>query len=439
MHLEKAGEPRLLRCVGRRNGDRVADVEVEVDVDVDTEQPRPRPSQERDSSVVGFFCKVEPRQLPADMLALLAAARRPLPDDPQLPAPPAWLEVERLKRGQAFALKYLHGLNYSHSLALLLLFSSPDGLKPLIYTEKSHTPALARKRYLSTVVRVMSWLQTDVCDASSLGYENLRRVRAMHLSVSRRLNGNGDGGAAVVDRLHRRCDLRRKLEQDGRQMLCPLSATLRRDRQLAANGPSRPLYERKEQRVYLNQMEMACTQFGFYGLMLLYPHKFAAKPATKQELADFVHLWRYVGYMLGISDEYNLCAGDVDTVRRRSRQLVEYFVRPMLVNVNDEWEHMSRCALRGISDFTKMRLNLESTLLYLYWVLGIEAPHLASYVSWKERLLFYATRYVMTEGHKIPGCSPLINYVVRRNVHRAAANEYPTPTPTPTPAQPDRK
>lgn len=373
-----------------------------------------------ESNVIGVYCKVDLSQLPPDMIALLPAAHRPLPNDFNLPPLPPWLDIDRLKKGQDFALKYLHGLSYSHSLALLLLFSSEDGLKPLIYTEKSHTPKLAQKRYLSTVLRVKSWLETEIWNPTSEGYKNLKQVRRMHLTVSNRLNGVG------VDEVHRHSNLEDKMKSSNGQMLCPLASTLQKDRSLGRNGPSCPVYEKKENRVYLNQMEMAYTQFGFYGLMLLYPNKFVAKPATKEELTNFVHLWRYVGYMLGIEDEFNLCAGDLDTVIQRSLHIVEYFIRPMLLNVNKEWEHMSRCALQGIEKFTKMRINFEATLLYLYWVLSIEAPHLTQYVSWKEMMMFNLTKYVMTKSHKIPGCTQLINYIVKRNVERAEKKEYET-------------
>ena len=53
----------------------------------------------------------------------------------------------------------------------------------------------------------------------------------------------------------------------------------------------------------LNQGEMACTQFGFVGLMILYPRLFGAHNATEEDLEAFSHTWWGIGYLLGMEDE----------------------------------------------------------------------------------------------------------------------------------------
>ncbi|XKL61313.1 hypothetical protein PGB90_008370 [Kerria lacca] len=364
------------------------------------------------SNVVVTFCKTDIIDLSDDMTELLAAIHEPLPNDYNIPSPPPWLDIEKLKKGQAFGLKYLFGLNYSQMMSLLLLFSSHDGLKPLIYTGKSHTPLLAFKRYLSTTLRVKSWYETEIWRTSSVGYKNLKYVRCMHLNVSKKMNNMS------VNEIHCNSNLEEKLKDTEIGMLCPLSSTLKKD--FSQNGQTCPIVVKKEERVYLNQMEMCFTQFGFFGLMLLYPDKFTAKNATEEELANFVHLWRYIGYMLGIKEEYNLCKGDVNEVVQRSRHLVEYFIRPMVLHVNKEWEHMSRCALQGIEKFTKLRINFESTILYFFWVLNIKTPNLIQYVSWKELTLFNITKFLMTESHKVPAFLRFLNYCVKKNLENEA-------------------
>ena len=53
----------------------------------------------------------------------------------------------------------------------------------------------------------------------------------------------------------------------------------------------------------LNQGEMVATQFGFVGLMILYPKSFGAYNATEEDLEAFCHTWRGLGYLLGMDDE----------------------------------------------------------------------------------------------------------------------------------------
>ncbi len=354
---------------------------------------------------------------------LCKAATLPLPNDSDIPPLPEWLDIGKLKIGQTFGSKYLYGLNYSQTLSLVLLFAFPNGLKPLIYTEKSHTPYLAFERYLSTALKVKSWYETEIWKTTSEGYKNLKAVRSIHQKVSDRLNR-----ACSEPEIQRRSDLEQKLKTCDTALLCPLSSILKKDFDaVAATTATTRLQPAQEAgcsvHIYFNQLEMALTQFGFYGLMLLYPDKFAAKNATEEELEGFVHLWRYIGYTLGIDDEYNMCSGQLEMVRRRSALLVECIVRPAVLQAATyaQWEHMARCALLGIEKFTKLVINFEATMLYFCWVLRIRTPHLENHVGWKEMAAFNLTKLVMTEAHKVPGFARFFNYRVRRNIEEAAA------------------
>lgn len=60
---------------------------------------------------------------------------------------PEWLDLDKFRKGQKFALDYLFGINYADLLSLITVFSFKDGLKPLIFTQASSTPYTAFKRY----------------------------------------------------------------------------------------------------------------------------------------------------------------------------------------------------------------------------------------------------------------------------------------------------
>lgn len=88
--------------------------------------------------------------------------------------------------------------------------------------------------------------------------------------------------------------------------------------------------------LYLNQFDMADTQFTFIAVLILYPEKFGAKYASDGELAGFVHFWRCIGsffefkflyylkdvilntgYLLGVHDRFNFCKDD-DLVKAKN-------------------------------------------------------------------------------------------------------------------------
>lgn len=50
------------------------------------------------------------------------------------------------------------------------------------------------------------------------------------------------------------------------------------------------------------QRDMGLTQFGFMGFVLVRSELIGIHNASQKELEGFVHLWRVIGYILGIDD-----------------------------------------------------------------------------------------------------------------------------------------
>lgn len=53
----------------------------------------------------------------------------------------------------------------------------------------------------------------------------------------------------------------------------------------------------------ITQKDMALTQFGFLGYALARPQEIGIYNATREELEGLIHIWRVVGYILGIDDK----------------------------------------------------------------------------------------------------------------------------------------
>ncbi|KYN22829.1 hypothetical protein ALC57_04611 [Trachymyrmex cornetzi] len=60
---------------------------------------------------------------------------------------PLWLDIEKFQRGQKFVLDHFFSVIFANILSLFQIFAFTDGLKPLIFSQQSHTPYLAFKRY----------------------------------------------------------------------------------------------------------------------------------------------------------------------------------------------------------------------------------------------------------------------------------------------------
>jgi len=354
------------------------------------------------------------KSLPEDLRKLLEGINQGIPNDYTVPInrKPEWLDMKKIKIGQMFAQKFYFGLNYSEMLSLLILFAFPDGLQPLVFTGNSGTPFTAFRRYLSTVLRVKSWFEHDVFDENSLAYRNMKTVRAMHLNVSKRLNsvsynelktqltvlGSSNDGVW--------CTLKDKVQEDF-QSGCPIMSF-------------RPIDHERVGKVFVNQLDMSITQFGFVGLIIMYPEKFGAGNATEEELEGFVHLWRGLGYLLGIEDRFNFCNGTLEEVRRRCHYLVENWVKPSFQHVTEDWEHMSRCMVEGVSYYVP-GVSFEVSMLYLCWVLDIPAPRLYASLTWGQTIMFAIMKMTMSFTLRIPGMLPLHNWLLRRSLQCASS------------------
>ncbi|XP_051169218.1 uncharacterized protein LOC127286717 isoform X2 [Leptopilina boulardi] len=243
-------------------------------------------------------CKNALKILPDDMLLLIVASNFEgdcgrTPDEK-----PNWLDMEKFKRGQKFAMDYFFAVSYAQLLSLFILFSFEDGLKPLIFTGKSSTPYTAFKRYISTAKRVRNWYTKNPWKEGTEAYNDIQTVRKMHSIVREKLQKIDN---KTIDELT-------KIKNPH----SPSRDILRKDFHHACPEPSLGqcpflFFQNKSELNYLrpkglNQGDMVTTQFAFMGLVILYPKNFGIFH-NEENLDAFCHTWRGIGYLLGIDDE----------------------------------------------------------------------------------------------------------------------------------------
>ncbi|XP_014261322.1 uncharacterized protein LOC106673647 isoform X2 [Cimex lectularius] len=326
---------------------------------------------------------------------------RKLPDDK-----PEWYDEELLKSGQQFSQKFFMPICMSQIVGLLTLLSFKNSIKPLVYTRKSDSLYTAKERYLSTVLIVNSWYESDLWDKNSQGNKNLQKVRNYHLSVSKKINSLSDA------ELNNKCSLSSTIGREN--IKCHLFEKVAKDLK-GLGGEEIRRYNHRT--VYFNQAEMSLTLFGFMGLVVACPEKFGV-PDNEEGLAGFVHLWRVVGYMLGVRDENNFCKGSLADVKENCIKLIKYVFRPNMENINDEWEHMSRCAVDGL----KMELGgyqFEVIFLCLLWVYDLDLTNILKNVSWVCRIKFYMYKFVIAYLYKFHLIKSAINFSLKTTLRHA--------------------
>lgn len=295
---------------------------------------------------------------------------------------PSWYDDKKFKLGQNFANDFYGSVNYAEMLTLLVLFSFEGNLSPLIYTRRSDTARKAAKRYLSTALRVLSWYEEDIWDKNSVAHKNIQVVRAYHKNTVKRMVNE------PKEELERKSKLKNVVPTT--DIKCQSLGVLQED----FKGACPFWVEATKSDVIINQAEMSFTLFGFMGLVILYPEKLGIVGVTEEELDGFVHLWRVLGHLLGIEDRFNMCQGSFDQVKRRCQQIVDKLFIPNLPNLNEEWEHMSRCMIEGVA-MTIPGPTFETSSLHLFWMTGVHPTNYKRKLKWKYIVKHYVNRFIM--------------------------------------------
>ncbi|GAB1861564.1 hypothetical protein CAJAP_02643 [Camponotus japonicus] len=287
---------------------------------------------------------------------------------------PLWLDMDEFRRGQKFARQHIFSIIFSNVLSLFELFAFTDGLKPIIFNQQSYTPLLAFNRYLSTVRRVKSWMMEDFWNENTQAHKHIQIVRKMHRAVRLKL----------CEYEYKEIDAATRIPNPW----CP-------DRKIILDDFSSCPYANVENGCFhliirpkgLNQADMSATQFAFMGMILLYSHKFGIH-ATDEDMMAFCHVWRNVGYALGIQDEYNFCSGSLQEIKTRARDFTQVWVKPYLRQILPEWEHMLRCVMYDDNMF-------KFSILFVADLLDIDMPHMRSTLTFFQRLQFMLYRFLL--------------------------------------------
>ncbi|KAL0110130.1 hypothetical protein PUN28_013637 [Cardiocondyla obscurior] len=324
-------------------------------------------------------------------------------------AKPDWLIMDKFYRGQRFAQRYFSVISISDLMGLIQIFSFSDGLKPLILSERSNTPYRAFERYLRTIRTFRIWYTSDPWCKGTPAYCDIQRVRKLHRAMRRKLCKKN---FEEIDR-----------DSKIQNAWCPMLGKITRD--FADACP----VEKNFQCPYtmtrtrgLNQGDMSGTQFASMGLIVLYPEKFGIHDASDEDLEAFCHLWRGIGYLLGIEDQYNFCRGSLQDVRQRTKDFIESWVKPNFRAVTSEWEHMVMCLYEGVGYIAHLN-NYKIFLLQLCDILELNMPRLYENCTMSEKILYRFWKFFFSYVVKLPGVISIMNAMLNTCLNKATEFE----------------
>ncbi|XP_076268515.1 uncharacterized protein LOC143201385 [Rhynchophorus ferrugineus] len=227
---------------------------------------------------------------------------------------PKYYNEELLKKAKKFYYYYSNSINTGNILGLLTVLTVPSILKILIHTDKSSSNYTAYRRYLQTTFHVYTWYESDFSPNSRV-WRSIKSVKRMHNAASASSN--------------------------------------------------------KAKMPRISQKDMALTQFGFVGYVLLRSEKVGVHNTTKEDFEGFVHFWRIIGHILGIEDRFNLCSGSVEEATAKCAKMVEKVYLPNIRQNHLDILQMSRYVIDGLRPVSPM-LNYNAVLYYLRCLLSNE-------------------------------------------------------------------
>lgn len=365
-------------------------------------------SQQEASSVKDFSTEeASPR-----LKELLEGLNEP-GDSRNPPARPEWLDRELFDRGRKFYQKFLFCIFFSDLLSLLMAFSLSRILRPLIYTERSDTPTRALRRYVSTILHIITWFSGDVWDPNDRAHKDILHVRNIHKNSADVFNSSEN-----YDQVQR-ANVREKGHAEPK---CPFSQALRQDLQTQAPEGLR-LESRDNPPLYISQWDMALTQYCFLGLILSYPNRMGAWRATKEDLEGFVHFWRGIGWLLGIEDKYNFCKGTAAETKALCKEVERFVIVPSLSRSSWDNEHMSFSLMDGINMMVP-GLSYPAMFRFLADTLGLSVPLFVRNTSLKHTVQYWVMRLLLHFAFWIPGVVYFFNLLLKLSL-RIVQEKHP--------------
>ena len=95
--------------------------------------------------------------------------------------------------------------------------------------------------------------------------------------------------------------------------------------------------------------------------LILSSKEFAFPEAYRFELLEFL-----AGYLLGISDEYNVCGGSLDNLRTLSAAFVDNLLRPSMLEISADKFNMARGILDSLLESIGNKLVTKNSFL-AFW------------------------------------------------------------------------
>jgi hypothetical protein len=310
-----------------------------------------------------------------------------------------WADPVLIHEGLTFGRTHVWSLFMANTAALMYGFSVKPESVVLLRSGKFHQPEMSFLRFLSTAQRIGSWFISGLTNEKSDGYRNMGIVRKLHSHY-----GRSKAPLPTKDEMYWTPE---------RAVLASLIRTSLSDLKISpAECPSNLLSWSPP--LNFSQFDMVMTQFGFIGLLYLFPQSLgldSKSESTSSGMRAYFHLWAVIGRMLGIEDRFNLA------LHPDPELFHKIFIQVGIASMKETDETVV-CLQAALMDGISKRLPLLFTLKgWTYYGLSQQVPEFDKELFWKEmrwrdKVSYFLLKSGFSLVRKSRICSFLVNFML---------------------------
>lgn len=285
-----------------------------------------------------------------------------------------WLNPKLIEEGKEFVRRHRFAVFFAHFMALIIGAALKPGLAVMIRTGLSHKRENSLKRYLSTLLHVKTWYESDFKEI----IRDMEKVRRLHVkAVNTYFTVPFPTEDIKLDDFQRR--IFRAIKEDvqnasGPKQIYPAG--------MNSYTPDYPI----------SQLGLVQTQFSFMGFIVLYPKVFGIHDTTGIE--GFCHLWAVLGKLIGIKDEFNL---GLQKDRKLMQKLFDEITVPGLKECDETSMVFWDAIIYGVQQYHPLT-SMNSVLLFMIQdLVGVKkGSNLIKLMSWYETFLYQFIYFLCT-------------------------------------------
>jgi hypothetical protein len=312
-----------------------------------------------------------------------------------------WVNPYLIREGQSFFRRNFDSVLFAHFVGLISVFSYKPVASVLLRTGGTHVKYNSRMRYLSTILHLRRWYETDLLRKSAKGANDVYMVRKLHSKVLELLYSED---ACLIDE----DDLILTDDQED------LFKALQRDLQNIDCNELPDNFNSYDPNVLMSQLDMVLVQYAFMGFLAASPERFGIH--DRMGLTGFIHIWAVIGTLLGIEDRFNL---GLHQDQQSLALIREKIFVPCIATVDEGVIQLWQGMIDGVSKYAPF-LKLKPIIFFvLSDMLKIKSSHLYLSMSRYEKFCYKKQKWDMNHAKRSTVLKRIFNLLARVDIHFA--------------------